>query len=108
MKVYIAGKITGDPDYAAKFQKWSRELEKYGCIILNPSTLPEGMTPADYMRICFSMIDVADRVAFLPGWEDSGGAKLEYDYSEYIGKEIFLFDKDDEKRMGCLREPTEV
>lgn len=53
--------------------------------------LPEGMKPADYMRICFAMLDSADVVLFQHGWQESKGAKLEYDYAKYIGKKIILF-----------------
>ena len=88
MKIYIAGKITGDPNYQIKFFKAMAQLMKEGHIVLLPSVLPGGMTPEDYMKICFAMIDVADAVAFLPDWMDSKGAMLEMKYCEYIGKRI--------------------
>lgn len=66
MKIYIAGKITGDPDYRAKFADAQRQIEAQGHIVLNPATLPEGMEPKDYMRICFAMIDAADELWELP------------------------------------------
>lgn len=47
------------------------EQKNEGHIVLNPAHLPEGMKSADYMRICLAMIDSADLVAFLPGWESS-------------------------------------
>lgn len=86
MKVYIAGKITGDPDYKEKFDTVRQNLNKLGHIVLNPAILPEGMTRQDYMRICFAMIDSADVVLFLSDYEDSEGAKVERSYCEYIGK----------------------
>ena len=93
MKVYIAGKISGDPSYHEKFNIGKKALEYEGLIVLNPADLPEGMRPADYMRVCFAMIDIADVVAFLPDWQDSRGACLEFDYSEYVGKQtMFLRD----------------
>lgn len=46
------------------------------------------MAPADYMRICFAMIDVADAVVFLPDAAESAGARLEKAYCEYVGKEM--------------------
>ena len=55
--------------------------------MLNPAELPEGMAQADYMRICFAMIDVADAVVFLPDTAESAGARLEMAYCAYIGKE---------------------
>lgn len=88
MKIYIAGKITGDPNYQIKFMKARKHLMDNGHIVLTPAVLPEGMAPADYMKICFAMIDVADAVAFLPDWTDSSGAKLEMQYCNYIGKKI--------------------
>ena len=75
MKIYIAGKITGDSNYQQKFMNARQDLEKRGHIVISPAVLPEGMTPKDYMKICFAMIDVADAVAFLPDWKDSAGAR---------------------------------
>ena len=90
LKIYIAGKITGDPDYAEKFNTAALEYENRGYIVLNPAMLPEGMLPSDYMRICLSMIDTADVVAFLPGYETSSGAQLELQYCLYTDKSVRL------------------
>lgn len=86
--VYIAGPITGVANYREAFDQAQADLEAEGHIVLNPATLPEGMTPAQYMRICMAMIDDANVVFFLPGWENSRGAKLEKAYAEYTGKDI--------------------
>ena len=88
MKVYIAGKITGDPKYRKKFKAAATDIAREGHIALNPADLPEGMRPKDYMRVCFAMIDAADLVVFLPDAKDSAGARLEKAYCEYIGKEM--------------------
>ncbi len=89
MKIYIAGKITGEPDYKEKFEAAAMNLEAQGHIVLNPAELPEGMRTADYMRICFAMIDTADAVYLLENWEYSSGASVEKDYAVYIGKSVF-------------------
>ena len=89
-KLYIAGKIAGDPDYKAKFAKEEHRYRKRGFTVLNPAVLPEGMQKADYMRICLAIIDTADAVAFLPGYETSPGALLELQYRRYTGKEVKL------------------
>lgn len=49
LKVYIAGKITGDPEYKRKFLSAHMEQKNEGHIVLNPAHLPEGMKNADYM-----------------------------------------------------------
>lgn len=89
-KIYIAGKITSDPEYKAKFDAAEEEYKKRGYIVLNPSWMPQGMQPADYMRICFAMIDTADVVAFLPGYETSPGAQLELQHCLYTDKSVRL------------------
>lgn len=37
---------------------------------------------------CLAMIDSADLVAFLPGWESSAGARIEHEYCRYTGKRM--------------------
>lgn len=91
MKIYIAGKITGDRDYKAKFKRAVQYWEKSGHIVLNPAELPEGMTASDYMRICFAMIDSADIVIFLKDYTYSKGARLEYEYCKYINKNYLIW-----------------
>lgn len=86
MKVYIAGPIAGRHNYRDIFQMAQRKLEARNYIVLNPAVQPEGMSKADYMRICMAMIDSADIVALLDGWELSQGARLEAEYCRFIGK----------------------
>lgn len=94
MKVYIAGKISGDRTYQVKFHRAEMILEDKGHIVLNPARLPEGMNPADYMRVCFAMMECADVVAFLPDYEQSKGAQLEWAWCQYTGKQIMYFETD--------------
>ena len=90
MKIYIAEKITGEPNYKEKFDIAATSLEAQGHIVLNPAELPEGMLPADYMRICFAMIDTADAIYLLKGWYSSSGASIERNYAMYTGKSILI------------------
>lgn len=90
-KIYIAGKITGFRDFEAHFKSVEEHFEELGYIVLNPAELPAGMSPGDYMKICFAMIDVADLAYFMPNHTDSAGALLELSYCTYIGK-LVIFD----------------
>lgn len=89
MVIYIAGPITGVPDYKRNFNQAENGLLIRGHTPLKPSILPNGLTDAQAMRICLSMIDEADAVLFLQDWEYSAGAKLEHAYCEYFGKPIY-------------------
>jgi len=75
--IYLAGKITGDPVYREKFNKYKDIFEALGYIVLNPAILPDGFEYEDYMTICFAMIDVCKAIAFLPDYKDSPGALRE-------------------------------
>lgn len=86
MKVYIAGKVSGNSNYKAQFANAARQIEAQGHIVLNPAVLPDGMAPEDYMRICFAMIDTADELWELPNAWESKGAALEAAYCDYCGK----------------------
>lgn len=92
MKIYIAGKITNDENYKEKFARAEKTIKERvpDVSVLNPAALPERMTRADYMRICFAMIESCDNVFYLPDSTESDGAKLELAYCEYIGKPAFL------------------
>lgn len=104
MKVYLAGKISGDPDYKKKFhftrlnikkalrildegyEQFNDIVKTVEPVVLNPADLPGRMAPADYMKICFAMIDCSDFVVFQPETPSSPGAQLELAYCKYIGK----------------------
>lgn len=84
--VFISGPITGVDRYWEAFEKAEDELTARGFIALSPSRLPWGMTNDQYARICHAMVDSADAVLFLPGYEKSAGAMVELYYTRYVGK----------------------
>lgn len=50
MKIYIAGRIAGDRKYRAKFREAAKALEGMGHVVLNPATLPDGLTAASLVK----------------------------------------------------------
>lgn len=87
--IFISGPITGVPEYYKAFEAMEDDLIAKGYIPLSPSRLPYGMDNRQYMRICLAMIDSADAVIFLPGWEKSRGSRLEMEYCDYTDKLVF-------------------
>lgn len=90
-KIFISGKITGDPNYIEKFAKMEAELKELDqdYIVLSPICLPEGMEWNDYMQITLAMVKAADAVLLLPDWQESKGAKLEESFARNQQKKIF-------------------
>lgn len=84
--VFIAGPITGVERYWEAFERAEDELVSMGYIPLSPAHLPAGMSNDKYARINFAMIDSADAVLFLKGWDQSEGARLEHQYCVYRKK----------------------
>lgn len=91
MKIYIAGKITGDRKYKTKFREAAKVLETQGHVVLNPATLPLGLEERDYIRIGLAMLDAADMAVFLPDYRESAGAMVEWSYCKRTGKDCALF-----------------
>lgn len=83
-RLYISGAVTGTADAEERFRKAEQEYTKAGYKVLNPqkmcATLPE-LEHAEYMRLCFVLIDMCDYFHMIPGWENSKGANQEYGYA---------------------------
>lgn len=94
-RIYISGGITGVDDYMERFAKAQKELEAQGYSVLNPalfnSIMPEDTTYEEYMKMSFTMLDMADAVYFLKGWDKSMGANREYGYA-LANDKILLFE----------------
>lgn len=95
MVVYLSGPITGDPRFAEKFAQWDVKLTNKGFKVINPACLPVSLNPKSYMPVCLSMLEQAEAIVMLPGYENSKGAMLELRYAEYQGKRILYANGDE-------------
>ena len=82
-KIYISGPITGTKDYMSRFSTAHLSLARQGYSVVNPAMvsakLPEDTTYDEYMAMSFAMLDMCDSIYMLDGWENSKGAKMEYE-----------------------------
>ena len=83
--VYIAGPMSGLPDFNRyAFHLAARVRQLLGDKVLNPASLPDGLTERQYMSICIPMIQASDMLYVLDGFETSLGAKAEIALAEKL------------------------
>ncbi len=104
MKVYLAGPMTGFPEFNfPAFDRAAEALASHGYTVFNPAQMDRdiGFNPSssgvtqeflrDAMRRDLTAICEADAIAMLPGWEKSGGARVEWTLATHLGlKVIYL------------------
>lgn len=93
--VYLIGKITGNENYKEVFSKAEQFLVNKGCCVLNPTRLDEvskELAYEQYMKLCYTLIDICDVVFMVSGWQDSKSANAELVYDKSLGKKIMYQD----------------
>ena len=92
MKVYIAGPMTGLPEFNyPAFYAAADALKALGHEPINPARAAgrEGCkTWLDYMRAALRDVADADGIAMLPGWQESRGAAVEYRLGYALGLDV--------------------
>ena len=95
MKIYISGPITNVLDYKEKFDQAEQYLKLTypNAEIINPTmiVLPKSCTHEDYMNIDFMLLDLADAIYMLKGWDLSKGACMERGYA--VAKDLIILEE---------------
>lgn len=105
MTAYIAGPITKRLNtYQCAFADAEMVLNYLGYKVLNPAWLPKGLKDEDYQRIDDAMLQTADVVVLLKGWERSKGARREARLAEQLGKKLIEYEQIDmmEEKEGAV------
>lgn len=93
-RIYISGPITGTDDYMERFAYAEKVLTERGNMVYNPAKvnagMPEGTTYEEYMTVALTLLNMADTIYMLKGWEDSRGANREYGFAKGQSMEIIL------------------
>ncbi len=88
MKLYVAGPMTGLPDYNyPAFHAAEAELRAAGYDVANPASIgvQDGWEWQDYMRAGLRLMLDCDGIALLDGWHASRGAQIELRLAMALG-----------------------
>lgn len=92
MKVYISGKITGLPlsEAEERFKDAEELISALNLTPVNPlkNGLPRHSTWEEHMAKDIELLKQCEAIFMLENWEDSRGAKIEYDFAIGSGKTI--------------------
>lgn len=92
MKLYLAGPMTGLPEFNfPAFRERAAALRAQGHEVLNPAELDDGDTSQAwdyYMRRDLALLLECEAVAVLPRWQRSRGASLEVHVARTLGMPV--------------------
>jgi NTP pyrophosphatase (non-canonical NTP hydrolase) len=90
MIIYISGPMTGYPEFNFPlFNRVAENLRKLGYKIINPAEIEQPiLTWESCMRCDIKELMNANKIAVLPGWEKSKGARIEVFLASQLGMEI--------------------
>lgn len=93
-KVYISGQISGlsRPEAAEYFETAENLLLLSGMTVVNPlrNGVPVEAPWEDHMIVDIANLMACDSVYLLRNWENSRGARIEYNIAREMGKKIYL------------------
>ena len=92
MRVYIAGPMTGLPDYNyPAFFEAEGKIADTGADVFNPARhgIDPQKTHEEYMREALLDLCCCDAMVLLPGWENSQGALVEIVAAKAMGVKIY-------------------
>ncbi|HOK13352.1 MAG TPA: DUF4406 domain-containing protein [Candidatus Kapabacteria bacterium] len=99
MKVYIAGKVSGEDtkECKEKFLQAEFALKRKGYEVVNPTKLVQSSTEWRQAMIeCIRHLVVCDAIYMLNDWKASRGARLEHSIAQDLGLTIMYQNRADE------------
>ena len=95
MIVYLSGPMGGLPDHNyPAFEAAAARLRSYGMTVHTPTSIGQhdGWTWEQYMGAALALQTQATATYMLPGWRNSPGARIEYQFALALGHRIYGHD----------------
>lgn len=95
MILYLSGAITENPSYMEDFSYAEKEVADAGHTPINPAAFhakTHGLTYEQMMDVDMALLDMANGIVMLAGWEKSAGANREYGYALAKGLKVYALE----------------
>lgn len=92
MKVMISQPMRGKTNEQIKAERENlvKELEKQGHEVIDTVlNISENKSPIYYLSRSIELLDEADALYFMKGWEKARGCRIEHEVAVEYGKEVF-------------------
>lgn len=104
--VYIAGPMSNLPNYNRdNFNRAEAVAMMVGYKVVNPAILPHDWPPKSYLPVCIAMLDIADTIWMLEGWEGHSGAETELAYAKAQGKTVVYSEEELRQHYRATKTP---
>lgn len=91
VKVFLSGHVSG-LEYLVAYGKFSNEERLYSALgykVINPMKIcKKHWSWVRCMIKCLWAIIFCHKIHQLPGWQESRGARIEYRWAKFLGKEV--------------------
>lgn len=94
-RVYLAGPMTGYAEFNfPAFNAEADRLRATGLEVVNPAEhgIVDGAEWCDYLRYDIAQLSRCEAIHFLPGWQESKGARLEHSIAVSLGMRMSFAD----------------
>lgn len=94
-RIYLAGSTAGIPDYNFHvFNEVAEFFRSHGLHVENPAEhgIVQHATWEDYLRYDIAKLMTCEAIVFLPNWESSKGAMLEYEIAKSLKMPVFYWE----------------
>ena len=93
--VYLSGNLLENENAKGEFYRAELFLKQMGYTVMNPVEILKDLQELkqeERMKVRYRLVDIADIIFMVSGWQKSKGANAELSYAKSLGKKVMYQD----------------